>query len=86
LRAPLPLTVPQPRGPWPSGDTGDAEVLDEQPQRATLTVSEAAIVLGVSRSTAYELARTGDLPSLRLGRRIVVPTDALRSLLAQAGG
>lgn len=54
---------------------------DESPRRATLTVSEAAVVLGVSRSTAYELARTGEIPSLRLGRRVVVPATALRSLL-----
>ena len=49
--------------------------------RATLTLPEAAQVLGISRSTAYELARTGKLPVLRLGRRLVIPTNALNSLL-----
>ena len=39
----------------------------------TLTVEQAAKVLGIGRSTAYELIHTGDIPSLRLGRRIVVP-------------
>jgi excisionase family DNA binding protein len=39
----------------------------------TLTVEQAAKVLGIGRSTAYELVHTGDIPSLRLGRRIVVP-------------
>jgi excisionase family DNA binding protein len=36
-------------------------------RRATLTVTEAADILGISRSTAYELARSGTLPALRLG-------------------
>lgn len=38
-------------------------------QRTTLTVSEAASVLGIGRSTAYRMASTGDLPTVRLGRR-----------------
>ena len=52
--------------------------------RATVTVTEAAHVLGVSRSTAYELVHAGTLPALRLGRRIVVPTRALEELLDSA--
>jgi len=51
------------------------------PVRATLTIPEAAHILGISRSTAYELARTGELPVLRLGRRLVIPTNALDRLL-----
>lgn len=43
----------------------------------TLTVEQAAKVLGISRSTAYELVHTGEIPSLRLGRRIVVPIGQL---------
>ena len=39
----------------------------------TLTVEQTAKLLGIGRSTAYELVRSGDIPSLRLGRRIVVP-------------
>ena len=67
---------------------GDAKRDEGQDKRlcpATLTVTEAASVLGVSKSTAYELARTGALPAIRLGRRIVVPIRALESLLAAAG-
>ena len=40
----------------------------------TLTVEQAGHLLGVSRSTAYELVRSGDLECLRLRRRVVVPT------------
>jgi excisionase family DNA binding protein len=49
--------------------------------RATVTVEEVAQVLGVSRGSAYEGVRTGALPSLRLGRRVLVPVPALLSLL-----
>ncbi len=49
--------------------------------RVTYTVTEAAGVLGISRALAYELVARGELPSIRLGRRIVVPAAALRSLL-----
>ncbi len=45
-------------------------------ERLTLTVSEAAKALGIGRGTAYELVRTGEIPTLRLGRRLVVPRAA----------
>lgn len=46
-------------------------------QPLTLTVEQAATVLGVARSTAYELVRAGDIDSIRLRRRIVVPVAHL---------
>jgi excisionase family DNA binding protein len=49
--------------------------------RLVLSVSEAAGLLGISRGLAYELVARGELPSLRLGRRIVVPRRALEALL-----
>ncbi|MGH9235612.1 MAG: helix-turn-helix domain-containing protein [Acidimicrobiales bacterium] len=50
-------------------------------QRLTMTVEEASEALGISRSLAYVLVRRGELPSLRLGRRIVVPVRALEALV-----
>jgi len=49
--------------------------------RATLTVEEAAAILGIGRTLAFELARTGQLPTIRLGRRILVPRVALERML-----
>ena len=49
-----------------------------------LTVSEAAAVLRVSRAFAYELVARGDLPALRLGRRIVIPREAIDHLVTDA--
>ena len=50
--------------------------------RPTLTVEEASEALGVSRTSAYEAVRNGEIPSIKIGRRVVVPTAALRRLLA----
>jgi excisionase family DNA binding protein len=50
----------------------------------TLTVEQTAKVLGIGRSTAYELVHTGDIPSLRLGRRIVVPVGKIAEQLGLA--
>ena len=50
-------------------------------QPLTITVEQAAQVLGIGRSTAYELVRGGDLACLRLGRRIVVPVAHLADRL-----
>jgi excisionase family DNA binding protein len=49
--------------------------------RLALTVTEAASVLGISRALAYELVARGELPSIRLGRRLVVPKVALLEML-----
>lgn len=52
--------------------------------RQVFTVSEAADVLGISRTLAYDLVAKGQLPAIRLGRRIVVPAQALHALLTAA--
>jgi len=51
--------------------------------RLTLTVEEAAHLLGISRGLAYELARCGKLPVIRLGHRILIPRVALEKMLSQ---
>jgi excisionase family DNA binding protein len=53
-------------------------------ERLTLSVNEATEVLGISRAFAYELVARGELPCLRLGRRVVVPRHALEQLLERA--
>ncbi len=52
-------------------------------ERLTLSVEEAARLLGVGRGAAYEAARRGELPSVRLGRRILIPRHALGALLGE---
>ncbi|MFN2556548.1 MAG: helix-turn-helix domain-containing protein [Nitriliruptorales bacterium] len=48
---------------------------------ATITVEEAGDLLGLSRSSAYRAAARGELPTLRFGRRLVVPTRRLLAML-----
>lgn len=49
--------------------------------RKTYTVPEAAQVLGIGRNAAYEAVRTGQIPTIRIGKRILVPVAALRRML-----
>ncbi len=56
--------------------------MNEQRPKRTYTVEEAARELGISRSTAYECIRTGELPCLRFRTRIVVPAAALDQMLS----
>jgi len=51
------------------------------PTRLTLSIAEAAELVGISRTTAYELAQSGELPTVRLGRRILVPVNQLAEVL-----
>ncbi len=50
-------------------------------ERLTLTVTEAGQLLGISRNSAYEAARRGEIPTIRVGRRIRVPRSRLDELL-----
>ena len=54
---------------------------DTLPEPQVLSVSTAAKMLSIGRNFAYELCRTGRLPHLRLGRRILIPKRALEELL-----
>jgi excisionase family DNA binding protein len=50
-------------------------------QRKTCTVEEAAKMLGISRVSAYQAAKSGELPTIKIGKRILVPTAALDRML-----
>ena len=56
--------------------------LEDLEDRITLTVEEVASLLGLGRTAAYEAARRGQIPSRRLGRRVIVPVAALLEWLA----
>ena len=58
---------------------------DARRERLVVTVPEAATLLGISRALAYELAARGELPVIRLGRRLVVPRRALLDLVGEGG-
>jgi excisionase family DNA binding protein len=51
-----------------------------------LKVEAASELLGISRSAAYRAAAAGELPTLRFGRRLYVPTARLLNLLGIGPG
>ena len=78
--------------PWHAVDTkatldgwrpDDDGLWESWRERSTITVEEAAPILGIGRSSAYVLARCGGLPTLELGRRKVVPVAKLRRMLGE---
>lgn len=53
-------------------------------QTLTLSVPQAASLLGLSTNHAWRLVQAGELPSIRLGRRVLVPRAALVELVDRA--
>jgi len=47
-----------------------------------VSVTEASRLLGISRNLAYEAIRRGEIPSVKIGGRILVPTEALDKMLS----
>lgn len=65
-----------------SGGVGE-RALPDPSITPTLTVAHAARLLGVSRASAYAAAQRGEIPVIRIGHRLVVPTADLCRLLGQ---
>lgn len=53
--------------------------------RRTMSVREAAVTLGISERNAFRLAKAGELPTIRLGKRLLVPLAAIERMLADPG-
>ena len=53
--------------------------------RKTLTVEEFAKLAGIHRGRAYDGVRRGTIPHVRVGRRILIPADALDRMFDRAG-
>ncbi len=54
---------------------------NETGEKLVYTVPEAGKLLGISRATAYSLAHQGQIPVIRLGKRLVVPKCGLERML-----
>jgi excisionase family DNA binding protein len=57
---------------------------DQEPERLerqTYSVEEAGLILGLGRSSAYQAAARGELPTLKIGKRLLVGRKALERLL-----
>jgi excisionase family DNA binding protein len=60
---------------------------DERPvTRQTYSIDEVAKLLGIGRNAAYEGARRGDFPLIRIGARMLVPRLAIDRMLNPEAG
>ena len=50
--------------------------------KLTFTVEETAKILGIGRNSAYEAVARGEIPVIRVGKRLLVPKGALEKLLS----
>jgi excisionase family DNA binding protein len=66
-----------------SNASDDYGTVDSPRDRLVFSVEEAAYLLNISRALAYELVARGEIPSIRLGRRIVIPRRQLEVLLGE---
>ena len=53
---------------------------------AVLNANQLAAALGISRAGAYQLLNTGTFPTLRIGKRLLVPKDKLEWIEQNTGG
>lgn len=56
--------------------------MSSHPELETMSVPEAGRHLGLCRNSAYLAARNGEIPVVRLGRKLRVPVSALEKMLA----
>ena len=72
------------------GADHSAEILDNSKtlqgyaQRLTLTVQEAANQIGVSKPVMYRLLENGEIHAIRIGRKILIPQEAVTDYLRGA--
>ena len=57
------------------------EAPEAPPERATITVPEAAMLLGLSESATYDAVQRGEIPAVKIGRRVLILRDRLIALL-----
>ena len=53
--------------------------------RLTLNCKETAAMLGLSKNSIYQGVFTGEIPHIKVGKRILIPRIALEKMLAEAG-
>ena len=58
--------------------------MNQLPQSGTYSIPEAARRLGIGRNSAYEAAKRGEIPTIKIGGRVLVPIAALEKLLSDS--
>jgi excisionase family DNA binding protein len=80
----MPAARPETTGRKPRGRIQHKAAEPAAPERFVYTVPEAGALLGLSRNGAYEAAKRGEIPTLRIGRLLLVPKVAFHRMLASA--
>ncbi len=76
-------TGTQPAGPPQDGNVPDGTTGGGQEKQYILTIPAAGRkFFGIGKSASYEAARRGQIPTIRIGRRLFVPIAAVENMLA----
>lgn len=57
----------------------------ESTEKLAFSVEETAKLLGLSRNSVYAALRAGEIPSIRVGARLLIPKTGLEKMLSEAG-
>jgi excisionase family DNA binding protein len=57
-----------------------------RPDSLAIPVGDAADLIGISRSKAYAMAAIGELPTVHIGRKTLIPMAELRQWMADRAG
>jgi hypothetical protein len=68
------------------GTQSRAKRLPEAEDEPTISIPEAGAVFGLSRAASYQAARRGEIPTIAMGHRKLVPTAKLRAMLGLDAG
>jgi len=55
--------------------------MEEKVEKLVISVEEARKLLGLSRGLMYQAVNSGEVPSIRIGRRILIPRALLEKML-----
>jgi len=65
-----------------NGDVKCQQEAGDLTDRPVLTVEETAQLLKISRGSAYQACQAGEIPTIRIGRRLLVPRAQLEAMLS----
>jgi hypothetical protein len=71
---------------FPIGDLVSTALVPDPAVEPTMKVDRVARAYGISRAAAYQAVLAGEIPSIKVGRRVVVPTAAVRRALQLDSG
>lgn len=64
----------------------EPEQAELSPRPVLISVQETARIMGIGKDTVYALCNSGQLPHIRLGKRILVSVDGLKAWIASNDG